>query len=129
MFNNMDLNKELIRVNNLFTRFGQPTEVCWEENGEQKTKSCKCFIMPLRYKNKIYLEGIVEKIGYVDERHYLFLGPPSCQLTGLPLHTVVKSGEKEYSVKTAETVRVGGKVAYEWAVLQTVHEEDSEWHI
>lgn len=129
MFNNVNGAKEIDRIDKMLMKFGQTVKFTGNVDGQEFTYYNSAFITPLRYKNKIYLEGIIEKLGYIDERHYLYIGRAVHTLSGLPIDTIVQFDDKKFTVKTAETVGFGGNNVYEWAVLQAVHEGDAKWNI
>ena len=87
--------------------------------------SCRAVIQPLRYKNKMYLDGDHLTVGEVDTGHYRYIGPRDVRLDRMPAGTVLKTEEQEYVIKRAEVVRIGNRIVYNWAVLQPHIEE--EW--
>lgn len=125
----MDIDKEKAVFEKLLDSVGQDAKVIIKLNNGEHERNVKAIIMPLRYKNKIYLEGIVDKIGYVDERHYLYIGPASMNFKGMSLNTEIKTADGKYIIKAAEPVWLGGKILYIWAILQTLHEGDDSWTI
>jgi len=82
------------------------------------------FIQPLRYKNKMYLYGVNTQIGYNSHGHYLYIGPPEHNLTGLDSDIWLECDGVKYQIDRAERVYVGAELFYIWAVIRTVVEED-----
>ena len=83
----------------------------------------KCFIQPLRYKNKMYLDGVNTAIGFNSEGHYLYIGPPEHDLTTVqsPDTWLVFSSDK-FKIDRAEKVYAGNEVFYIWAVIRKIVE-------
>lgn len=85
----------------------------------------KAFIQPLRYKNKMYLEGVHTPIGIHDPGYYLYIGPAAHDVTRLGadarLHA---SGGECYQIDRAERVFIGEETAYIWAILRSVSEAE-----
>ena len=125
----MDIEKERLAFEKLLDTVGQSATVLVKLNDGYHERDIKAIITPLRYKNKMYLEGIVDKIGYVDERHYLYIGPAIMNFKGMSLDTVIKTADQEYTIKTAEPVWLSNEILYVWAILQRIHGEDDEWTI
>lgn len=79
----------------------------------------KAFIQPLRYKNKMYVDGYYLPQGYINGSHFLYIGKAEPKFTQ-PLEDVTitlnKTGEK-YTVKRAETYRLKDVDLYMWAVI------------
>ena len=82
-----------------------------------KTVSAKCFIQPMRYKNKMYIDSQYTKLGIVDESCFLYLGPPEYPLSE-GTDTAVKVGGVAYNCVKTETVLAGTQAAYTWAILR-----------
>jgi hypothetical protein len=129
MFEELDFLKQKDLLNQMINKVGQNVQVTTEVNESTVHYNTKAIITPLRYKNKIYLEGVVGKIGYVDERHYLYIGPASMNFQGMSLNTFVTANGKDYVVKACEPVRLSNEIFYVWAILQTRHQGDSNWRI
>ncbi len=85
-------------------------------DNEYKTSA---FIQPLRYKNKMYVDGYFLPQGYVDGGHFLYIGKVTPKFTN-PLEdnliTLDKTKE-EYIVKRVETFRVCDEDVYIWAII------------
>lgn len=123
----LDIEKERDCFEKLLDSVGQNVTVKIKLNDGYHEQQIKAIITPLRYKNKMYLEGILDKIGYIDERHYLYIGPARMNFKGMSLDTSVKTDDGKYTIKTAEPVWIGDKILYVWAVLQRLHEGDEPW--
>lgn len=85
----------------------------------------KCFIQPLRYKNKMYLDGVNTAIGFNSEGHYLYIGPPEHDLTQVGFSDVwLSSSDEKYKIDRAEKVCKGSDVFYIWAIIRKMVEVD-----
>lgn len=75
-------------------------------------------LQPLRYKNKMYLNGSHTEIGFEGRRQFLLLCPAGVKLEGYhrPEAMVVMGGYR-YIVDRAEAFYVGDKVVYNWAII------------
>lgn len=91
------------------------------ENGETKAEF-KAMIQPLRYKNKMYLDGIYTEIGFNSQGHYLYIGPPEIDLTELEDRDHLFADGTKYQIDRAEKVYMGEKVFYIWAIIRTIVE-------
>lgn len=89
-----------------------------------KSESCKALIQPLRYKNKMYLDGVYTEIGFNSQGRYLYIGPPVPDLTLASDTATVSSGDTSYRIDRAERVYNGDKVFYIWAIIRTIVEVD-----
>ncbi|HBL40232.1 MAG TPA: hypothetical protein DDY98_01140 [Ruminococcaceae bacterium] len=106
--------------NDLFAPFGRPIELC-DTNGNV-LNAYKAFIQPLRYKNKMYLDGINTEIGFNSQGHYLYLGPPEPDLCALPSGSYLCADSVHYQIDRAEKVYQSDKVFYIWAIIRTITE-------
>ena len=111
------------RIQRLIARYGR-TVTLEDSAGEKET--AKAMIQPLRYKNKMYLEGSFLPPGYLDGGHYLYLGEASLRLDLRARDTVIKTDEESYLLKSGEKVCIGDEVLYIWAVLQPYVEDTLE---
>ena len=68
-------------------------------------------ISPLRYKNKMYLSGVYTDIGFNSEGHYLYIGPPVCDLTAAPEGAYILSDGVKYRMKMSEISALPGAIA------------------
>lgn len=78
----------------------------------------KCILSPLRYKNKMYLEGIPTDIGVNDSGYYLLIAPPSASLEKIGKKGFVCDGKKKYHIDRMEKIFFGENVLYLWAVVK-----------
>ncbi len=85
-------------------------------------KTGKAFIQPLRYKNKMYLDGIYTEIGFNSQGHYLYIGPPEPDLTLISDSGYISSDGTNYRIDRAERVYLGEKIFYIWAIIRTIVE-------
>lgn len=127
--NNLNIDREKAIFEQLLQRVGQTARVITKLQDGSHEREVKAIITPLRYKNKMYLEGIVDKIGYIDERHYLYIGPAVMNFKGMSLNTEIHTANGNYVIKAAEPVLIGDRVLYVWAILQALHKGDNTWTI
>ena len=57
----------------LFKKFGR--EILLKKDDGWSSPIFHGFIQPLRYKNKIYLDGVYTVIGFDNQGKYLYIGP------------------------------------------------------
>lgn len=88
----------------------------------EKEQTFKALIQPLRYKNKMYLDGIYTEIGFNSQGHYLYIGPPDPDLTAASKNSVITADGTSYRVDRAEKVYNGENVFYIWAIIRTIVE-------
>ncbi len=88
----------------------------------EKEKGFRCIFEPLRYKNKIYLNGVPTEIGYDSMRKFLIMCSPEVPLRDADGTTIFlqHKGEK-YKIDHCEEVYFSGKPLYFWAII---HKED-----
>ena len=108
-----------MKINSITEQFGRSVEL-HVENGTKK--SCKAFIQPLRYKNKMYLDGIYTEIGFNSQGHYLYIGPPEPDLTLVSDNAYLSSDGMKYQIDRAERVYKADEVFYIWAIIRTIVE-------
>lgn len=108
-----------MEVKQILRRFGR--DVCLAKAGGWKSETFRAFIQPLRYKNKMYLEGIHTEIGKSEKGYYLYLGPKNHDLT-TGQDFLVKAGGMTLKTERAEKVWFKNDVCYIWAVLSSCEE-------
>lgn len=104
------------RVKEYLERFGNTVHVAISGTGT--VDPYKAIIHPLRYKNKMYLDGIGSKIGYVDQSHYLYIGPADVDICSMSDMTVLTCNDISYRILRAEKVDVNNETVYIWAVIR-----------
>ncbi len=99
----------------LIRRFGCRIEVI----KDGASKSLGAFIQPLRYKNKIYLDGSAITQGMYDGSHYLMIAPPELKFDGDLDDYVIScpSMNERFTVRKVETYYLMDQPVYLWAVL------------
>ncbi len=105
---------------NPFAPYGR-TVALRDVNG-RTLDSFKALIQPLRYKNKMYLDGIYTEIGFNSQGHYLYLGPPEPDLCALSAGDHLYADGVPYQIDRAEKVYHNDKVFYIWAIIRTITE-------
>ena len=100
-------------------RFGRRVGV----NVGGKEFFCSALLMPLRYKNKMYLDADVTDFGIMDNSRTLYIGPPTPDFSSDWGNTVITAGDRKYTVTRADMIHLGETPAYIWAVLANVNEE------
>lgn len=101
------------RIMNRYGRTASSVDGCGNKIAEKK-----CFIQPLRYKNKMYIEGTPTEIGINDSGYYLFLGPPSMEIDKVGNNGYITDGKKKYHIERWENVWFGEEIFFIWAVLE-----------
>ncbi len=81
------------------------------------------FIQPLRYKNKIYLDGVYTVIGFDNQGKYLYIGPPEHDLTNFDTtQGHIEADGVKYTIDRAEKVYYSDTPVYIWAIIREVVE-------
>ena len=109
-------------LNNMFERYGQ--EIRLKDNSGWSTPIFGGFIQPLRYKNKMYLNGVNTVIGFNSQGHYLYIGPPDHDLSVLTSDHWIESNGKKFTVDRCEKVYFKNDVIYIWAIIREIVEVD-----
>ena len=110
-------------LKNYIESFG--TTVSLSADGKSFGTPYRAFIQPLRYKNKMYLMGIRSRVGWIDQSHYLYIGPAERDVAGLSSAARIKCKNENFYIVKAENVRLGEDIFYNWAVIRAVVEEPS----
>ncbi len=103
------------------TKYG--CEVSVAPNGVDFEEPYRAFVQPLRYKNKMYLEGTRTRVGYADQSYYLYVGPPNVDVTALPHNAVLRMGGVEFYFSHCEEVKLADNTIYMWAILRALIKE------
>ena len=82
------------------------------------------FIQPLRYKNKMYLNGVNTVIGFNSQGHYLYIGPPDHDVSRLDSEQWIESNSQKFTVDRSEKVYFKNEVIYVWAIIREIVEVD-----
>ena len=106
----------------LFEKYGRECEFI--ASGDAQGDAMKAFISPLRYKNKMYLYGVNTEIGFNPEGYYLYIGPPSPDITRAQGGARIVCDGEAYRIDRAEKVYLGGSVFHIWAVIRKTSEGD-----
>lgn len=110
-----------LELNKMFTKFGR--EIRLKKNSGWVSPVFHGFIQPLRYKNKIYLDGVYTVIGFDNQGKYLYIGPTNHDLTKLNyLEDIIEADGTKYIIDRAEKVYYGNAPAYIWAIIREVVE-------
>jgi hypothetical protein len=110
-----------LAVNAILSKYGR--DICIKDTTGWQSKIFKAFIQPLRYKNKMYLEGTPTEIGVMDSGYYLYIGPPEHSFEHLAPGFYLESMGKRYVIDRFEKIYKGGRVFYIWAVLKDAEEQ------
>lgn len=92
------------------------------------TGNAKCFIQPLRYKNKMYIEGTPTPVGINDSGYFLFLGPPEFDIESLGEKGYICDGTKRYHIDRTEQIFIKNEPVYIWAVLKEITQGDYPYY-
>lgn len=106
----------------LFSAYGRPAALC-AAGGAVRAETA-AIISPLRYKNKMYLDGVNTEIGFNSQGHYLYLGPPTPDLTACAAGDYLQAGAEKYRIDRAERVYCGREVFYIWAIIRVIVETE-----
>ena len=98
-------------------------EVAIAPNGLDFEHPYRAFVQPLRYKNKMYLEGTRTRIGHADQSYYLYVGPATVDVCRLPAKAVLKMGDGRFYFSHCESVQLADQTIYMWAILRALIEE------
>lgn len=110
----------------LIERYGRSVSLSMEDGWH--SPQFRALIQPLRYKNKMYLEGVHTPIGIHDPGYYLYIGPAAHDVTKLG-----SMGEEVWAQRLrrgalpdrpAERVYLGEEALYIWAILRSVTEAE-----
>lgn len=88
--------------------------------------SGRAFITPVRYKNRVYVDGHYLPQGYLDGGHYLYIGTPENGIDVLTAGTKIKTMHdgRQFFVKRSEEFVVDEKCVYIWAIITPAGEEE-----
>ena len=78
----------------------------------------KAIIQPMRYKNKMFLDGQITPIGTVDESCFLYLGPPDVMLGENSSTCTIYFNGLSFMVVKTELLFLGGQHILNWAILR-----------
>lgn len=105
-----------MRLKRLFSRYGRDAFL-FNNKGILINES-KCLIQPLRYKNKMYLEGIPTDIGINEAGCYLLLAPPEFDVESAGRTGYVSDGKNSYHIDRSEKIYIGKDVYFIWAIVR-----------
>lgn len=88
-----------------------------ERDGGTRSGPFRALIQPLRYKNKMYLEGTQTPIGLNARGYYMYIGPAEQELR-VSADEWLESGGVRYEVDRVESVSFRGEPVYRWAILR-----------
>ncbi len=99
-------------VKAMLEKFGQSVKI---EKQDGTEFSCCAVMMPLLYKNKLYVELQPSTVGKIDEGCYRFLGPEDAVFEP---DDIVSFEGKSYVTQRFERIYFCGKPFYTWAILR-----------
>lgn len=111
-----------MNLKTMFDNYGQ--EIKLKDSLGWSSPTFGGFIQPLRYKNKMYLNGVNTVIGFNSQGHYLYIGPPDHDLTALTNEQWLESNGKKFTVDRCEKVYFKNEVIYLWAIIREIVEVD-----
>lgn len=109
-------------LNGFIQKFGMDVRACADDGWT--TPTYRAFLQPLRYKNKMYLEGLSTRIGFSEQGYYLYIGPAGHDLTKVDKSVYITAAQEKYQITHAERVYFGQTVLYVWAILKTLTEDE-----
>lgn len=99
-----------------FDRFGRTTYVTCDN---WTTRDYKAIIEPLRYKNKMYLNGFHNELGHYPEGFYLFIGPVKMPFDEFNDTALIHTPDgKSYEIHRWEKVYLRDDPLYIWAAIK-----------
>lgn len=108
-------------IYDIINRYGNEVAV---SDGALDLGTTKAFIQPLRYKNKMYIDGNFLPGGYNNGKHYLYIGLPEIRIDREFENIVITTEQdKEYIVKQAELYSFAHTPVYIWAILTPYSKE------
>lgn len=111
-----------VNVDTLIKKYGRDVHIFCSAG--RQIQSTRCILTPLRYKNKMYLEGIPTDIGIDDSGYYLLIAPSSAFVEKTGDKGYLCDNEKKYHIDRYEKVFFGENVLYFWAVLKEMKKGD-----
>lgn len=101
--------------------FKHGTTVFLTTNDGWKSEYFNAYIQPIRYKNKVYLEGNYTEIGINGNNVFIYLGPANHDFTAdLQNFRISDLQNRRFIIDKAEKVALDDKVLYIWAVIRQV---------
>lgn len=98
----------------IFNTMGRTMQIVSSEG----TVSFKGVFQPLRYKNKIYLSGVMTELGYDSVKKYLVLCSSDVALESVDgLQKVLTVDGEKFCVDCAEKVYFKSEPCYCWAII------------
>lgn len=105
-----------ILKNSLFDYYG--VKMTYSSATDEETFDFYAFLQPLRYKNKLYLNGVPTELGYDGLNKYMLLCDPKVDMGSIDgINYRLCFGNKSYGVDHHEIVYRLGKPLYMWAIV------------
>ncbi len=98
----------------LILRYGQSITI--KKSSADAPENTRAFIQPLRWDGQSPLYGDYAETENTEQ--FLYIGPPSFQLSTYPATTVITAENQNYIIKKAESVYLSDQRIYERAVLE-----------
>ena len=73
----------------------------------------------------MYLMGVRSKLGWIDQSHYLYIGPAEKDVASLTSAARIRSQNENFYIVKAENVHLGDNIFYNWAVIRAVVEDQA----
>lgn len=81
-------------------------------------------VSPLRYQNKLYVDGVKTLLGHDDKDSWLFIGEASTSLA-FQKGDILHFSSESFWVKTVQVQEFEGSPFYCWAILDRLSSESS----
>ena len=107
-------------LNSMFEKYGQ--DITFKASDGWSSAIFGGFIQPLRYKNKMYLNGVNTVIGFNSQGHYLYIGPPDHDVAEMTGDKWIEAGGKKFTVDRSEKVYMKNEIVYIWAIIREIVE-------
>lgn len=112
-----------MNLNSMFEKFGQ--DVILKGPNNWNSSVFGAFVQPLRYKNKMYLNGVNTVIGFNSQGHYLYIGPPEHDISSLDKNYYIEAEDKKFMIDRCEKVYFKNTVVYIWAIIREIVEVEN----
>ena len=86
----------------------------------------RAVIIPLRYRNKLYVEEISVPAGMIDRAAYLYIGLPENDLTVFPRGTLFECCNELLTLTHTEKTHINNENQYVWAIFSLYSKDASK---
>lgn len=102
-------------IKDMIVRFGCAVSV----SCDGKTVKTSAFIQPLRYKNKVYIDGDCISAGELKGSYYLLIASPELELDEDREYAIdCPAMSRSFSLRSCGVYCLSNKPLYTWAILE-----------